>query len=80
MGLQVDVPGAGRRRDMVDGSRAFGIAYIDHAEALREHVPDIGVATMHHDLDAVGPTALVAPADKAQVVGVVGSREIGAHR
>src|SRR5262249_45081020 len=53
---------------------------VDHAEALGEHVPDIGVAAMHHHLDTVGPAALVAGAKEAHVARVVGSRQVGAHR
>ena len=80
MGLQMDVPGPRRRGQVVHRARALGVAYIDHAETLGEHVADIGVAAMHHDLHAVGPAALVAMADNAHVVRVVGLWQIGAHR
>ncbi len=80
VGLKVNVPGAGRRGQIGDRLRSARVAHVDHAEPLGEHVPDIGVAAMHHDLDAVGSPALVAPADQAQVVRVVRLRQIGAHR
>ena len=35
---------------------------------------------MDHDLDAVGPAALIAIADEAHVVHVVGPWKIRAHR
>src|SRR5262249_51878597 len=46
---------------------------------LREHMPDIGVALMHHHLHAVGSTALVGVADDAHVTGVIGLWQIGRH-
>src|ERR1700757_4053884 len=60
-------------------ARALGVAYIDNAEALGEHVADIGIAAMHHELHAVGPAALVAMADDAHVARVIGFRQL-AHR
>jgi len=80
MGLQVDGPGSGRRGEISDRARVLRIAHVDHAQSLREHVPDIGVAAMHHDLDAVGPAALIASADEAHVARVVGPWQLGAHR
>ena len=79
MGLQMDVPGPRRRGQVVHRARALGVAYIDHAEALGEHVADIGIAAMHHDLHAVGPAALVGMADDAHVARVIGLRQV-AHR
>ena len=79
MGLQMDVPGPRRRGQVVHRARALGVAYIDHAETLGEHVADIGVAAMHHDLHAVGPAALVGMADDAHVARVIGFRQVG-HR
>ena len=79
MGLQVDVPSPRRRRQVVHRARALGVAHIDNAEALGEHVADIGVAAMHHDLHAVGPATLVGMADNAHVARVIGFRQV-AHR
>jgi hypothetical protein len=80
VGLKMDVPRAGRGGDVLDRARILGIAHVDDAEAFREHVPDIGVAAVHHDLDAVGPAALIAMADEAHVVRVVRFRQLGIHR
>src|SRR6516165_7162833 len=49
----------------------LGVAYIDTAKALGEHVADIGVAVMHHDLHAIGPAALVGVADDAHAARVI---------
>ena len=79
MGLQMDVPGPRRRGQVVHRARVLGVAYIDNAEALGEHVADIGVAAMHHDLHAIGPAALVGVADDAHVARVIRFRQVG-HR
>ena len=76
VGLQMDVPGAGRRGEIIRRLRVFRIAHVDDREALREHVADIGVATMHHDLHAVGPAALVGMADEPHVARVIGLRQV----
>ena len=80
MGLEVDVPGPPRRREIIHRARILGVAHVDHAEPFREHVADIGVAAMHHDLDAVRPAALIAMADETHVARVVGLGPIDAHR
>ena len=81
MGLQVDIPGAGRRGEIIDRARTLGIAHVEHAKAFGEHVADIGVAAMHHDLHAVGPAALVAIGDDAHVACMIGLRQVGStHR
>ena len=79
MHLQMDVPGAGRRRDVIDRLRIARIAHVDDAEALREHVADIGEAALDHDLHAVRPAALVGISEQAHVAGVVGSGEVLSH-
>src|SRR5262249_36000712 len=60
---------------VIHRARALGVADIDHAKTLGEHLADIGIATMHHDLHAVGPAALVGMADDAHVARVVGLRQ-----
>jgi hypothetical protein len=79
MGLQVDIPGAGRRGEVVHRARALGVAHVQHAEAFRKHMTDIGVAAMHHDLHAVGPAALVAMGKDAHVARVIRFRQVGTH-
>jgi hypothetical protein len=76
----MDVPRSGRGGEILDRARILGIAHVDDAESFREHVPDIGVAAVHHDLDAVQPSALIAMADEAHVVRVVGFRQPDVHR
>ena len=79
MGLQMQRPGIRRRRDKAHGLGRRGIADIDDGEALGEDVADIGVAAMHHDLDAVAAAVLVAVADEPHVAGgVVGFDARGA--
>src|SRR5262249_47026482 len=68
-----------RRGEIVHRARALGVAHVDDAEAFGEHVADISVATMHHDLYAVGPAALVAMGDDAHIARVVRRRQIVAH-
>jgi hypothetical protein len=80
VGLEMDVPRAGRGGDIRDRARILGVAHVDDAESFREHVPDIGVAAMHHDLDAVRPATLIAMADEAHVVRMVGFRQLDSHR
>jgi hypothetical protein len=39
-------------------------------------VADIGEASVHHDLDAVGTATLIAVADEAHLAGKLGNRKI----
>ena len=82
MRLQVQRPGVRRRGDVFHDLRVARVAHVDDGEALREDVPDIGVAAMHHDLHAVAAAALIAVADEAHVVGgVVGlGKVVAGHR
>src|SRR5436190_1796570 len=73
----MDVPRARRSRKIVHGTQVRGIARVDDTEAFREHVSHIGMAAMHHDLHAVGPAALVAMADDAQIARIVGFWQVG---
>src|SRR5580704_7735796 len=53
------------------GTKATGsvlqIAHVDDADAVRIAVADIGIASMHHDLDAIATPALVGVADELDV-------------
>jgi hypothetical protein len=80
MGLQMDIPGAGRRSDVVHGLRIARVAHIDNAEPLGEHMTDVGVAVGDHDLHAIRSPALIGKADQTHVTQVVGPRQIDAHR
>src|ERR1043166_3043829 len=59
--------GVGRGGDEVHRLRVLRIAHVDHGDAVREAVADIGVAAMHHDLHAVAAAALVAVTDELDV-------------
>jgi hypothetical protein len=61
--LQVDVPGARRGGNVIYRLQVPRIAHVDDAKALREHVPDIGVALSDHDLHAVRAAALIGIAE-----------------
>jgi hypothetical protein len=76
MRLQMDVPGAWRRGEIIYGTRVLRIAHVDDRKAFREHVADIGVAAMNHDLHAVGPPALIGMADEPHVARMIGLRQI----
>ena len=69
MGLEVDRAGVGRARHEGNGSRVLRVAHIDDADAIRIAMADIGVAAMHHDLDAVAAPTLVGVADELDVAG-----------
>ncbi len=59
-GLQVmgaGVIAAGEKRDRLETPRVSGI---EHRHAVAEHVADVQVTPVHHDLDAVGSAADVA--------------------
>src|SRR5712664_3237211 len=71
MRLEVDVPGIERSLDVVDGFRVHGITHIDNAETLREHVANIGEASIDHELHAVSTAALIAVSDQPHVADVV---------
>ena len=71
MRLQMKVPGVWRSRNELDRARVAGIAHVDHADAVREEVPDIGEALFDHDLDGVRASALVAVADQLHVVRIL---------
>jgi len=76
MGLQMDIPGIRRRGDVVHRARIFGVAHVNDRKPLREHVADIGVAAMHHDLHAVGAAALIAVTDQPHVARVIRPRQL----
>jgi hypothetical protein len=57
--LQVEIPRAGCGRQEADGMRVAWIANVQHRDAAEEPVPDVGLALVHHHLDAVA--ALVRP-------------------
>jgi hypothetical protein len=71
MRLEMDVPGVRWRFYIVHGFWIGGIANVDDAESLREHVAGIGEPAIHHQLHAVRPPTLVAMADEAHVSCVV---------
>src|SRR6185312_4700710 len=73
--LQMDGPGVRRSLDVGQRARVLRIAHVEHGKAAGEHVRDIGVAAMHHELHAVGPAALAAVADDAHVARVIGGGE-----
>ncbi|SAY10139.1 Uncharacterised protein [Klebsiella quasipneumoniae] len=74
MRLEVHVPGARRRGNIVDRAGPGRIANIDHGKTLRHHMADIGESAVHHQLDAVRTTALVAMADQPHIAAVFWGR------
>ena len=44
------------------------VAHVDDGDAAGEHVPDVGIAIEHVDLDAVAAPTLIAMADEREVV------------
>src|SRR5262249_25247328 len=76
VGLQVDAARVLRAGDEVDVLGVLGVAHVEHGEAVRERLADIGVAAVDHDLDAVAAAALVAVADELDVLRRVGFHEV----
>ena len=80
MCLEMDVPCVRRRGHVFDRARIFRVAHVNHAEALREHVADIGVAIVDHELDPVRATALIGVADDLHVLREVWLGQVkGSH-
>src|SRR6516225_10331953 len=67
MSLEMDGAGVGRAGQERDRPRVLQIAHIEDGDAVRIAVADIGIAAMHHDLDAVAASALVGVADELDV-------------
>ena len=74
MRLEMHVPGARRRGNIVDGGGPGRIANIDHGKTLRHHMADIGESAVHHQLHAVRTTALIAMANQPHIAAVFGGR------
>jgi len=58
--LQVQRPGARRRRHVRHWPRPSRVAHVDDAEAAGERVRDEGVAARQHDLQRIGPARDIA--------------------
>ena len=69
MGLQMDGASIGWAGQERDGLGVFQIAHVDDGDAVGVAVADIGIAAMHHDLDAVAASALVGVANELDVAG-----------
>src|SRR5712671_823225 len=69
MGLEMDGAGVGRAGQEGDGPRVLRIPHVENADTVRIAVADIGIAAVHHDLDAVAAPALVGVADELDVAG-----------
>ena len=80
MGLYVKGARIGRRRREVDRLRMPRIANIGNREAVGKHVPDKGMALMHHDLHAVAAAVQIAMADKFDIARGVGCHGAGSQR
>src|ERR1700722_8701374 len=72
MGLQVMRARVRRTRQKVDRLRIFRIAHIDDRDAVGKAVADISEALVDHDLHAVAAAALVAVAQKFDVMRCYG--------
>ena len=77
MCLEMDVPGVLGRCDVIHRLGIARIGDVDDAEALGEHVADIGKATMHHQLHAIRSATLVGMADEPHLVSEIGFGKIG---
>ena len=67
MGLEMDGAGVGWAGQERDRLRVLQIAHVEDGDAVRIAVANIGIAAMHHDLDAVAASALVGVADELDV-------------
>src|SRR3984893_10032425 len=65
----MDGSGIGRAGQEGDGPRVLRIAHVQDSDAVRIAVADIGIAAVHHDLDAVTAPALVGVANELDVAG-----------
>src|SRR6516165_8128062 len=65
----MDGAGVGWTGQERDGLRVLQIAHVEDGDAVRIAVTDIGIAAMHHDLDAVAASALVGVANELDVAG-----------
>jgi hypothetical protein len=74
--LQMNVPRVPGRWHVPHRLWLRRIPHVDNTESFRKHVADIGEASVHRDLDAVGTTALIAVTDKAHVTGKLRNRKI----
>src|SRR5262249_40292540 len=72
VGLQMKGARARRAGDEIEHLRARRVAHVHGRDAVAEAMPDIGVAAMHHDLDAVAAAAEVAMPDELDVAGCNG--------
>src|SRR4051812_24935453 len=75
MGLQVNVPGVVRRRYIRNWDRVLRVADVDNTKALREHVPDVGMALVNHELHPIRSPTLVTMGDDLHVPGMIGLRQ-----
>src|SRR5579864_3838860 len=67
MGLEMNCAGVGWTGEKGDMRRMLWVAHVDDADAVRKAVADIGIAAVHHDLDAVAAPALVGASDELDV-------------
>ena len=72
MGLQMKRARIRRRGDELDRARVLRVAHVDDREPVAEHVPDIGVALVHHDLHAVAVAVEVVGGDEIDIAGGIG--------
>ncbi|MND87412.1 hypothetical protein D3C80_794120 [compost metagenome] len=70
MSLKMHIPGARRRRHIARCFWIFRVAHVHNRKPLRHHMTDIGKAAMHHQLNAVRATALIAMADQPHIAAV----------
>jgi hypothetical protein len=67
-GLQVERAGAWRTIDDIDDFGISRVAYVKRTDHVGYTVPDIGMAALYHDLDAVRFTAEVGVCHEADVL------------
>ena len=67
MHLKVQCARVGWTRKKVDRLRMRWIADIEYGDSVAEGMTDIGVSAVHHNLNAVAPTALIAMTDEFDI-------------
>ena len=72
MGLQVKGARVGRRGEETHRARVLRVAHVDDGKPVAEHMPDIGMALVHHDLHAVAVAVELVGADEIDVAGGIG--------
>ena len=69
MRLDMQRARGGRASDEIDNLGMLGVAHVERGDAVAEAVTDIGIAALHHDLNAVGMPVHIRMADEFDIAG-----------